>query len=71
MRKGEAFALTWNDISFTDNKIHINKAISRGKNNQLYLKSTRTGIARTIAMDSRTIAILKEWQKKQKKTILN
>lgn len=66
MRKGEALALTWNDISFTDNKIHINKAISRGKDNQLYLKSTKTGIARTIAMDYRTMDIMKDWKKKQK-----
>lgn len=59
-------ALNWKDISFTDTKIHINKVISRGKDNQLYLKSTKTGIARTIAMDSHKMAILKEWQKKQK-----
>lgn len=58
MRKGEALALTWKDISFTDNEIHINKAISRGKDNQLYVKSTKTGVARTVVMDSHTMAIL-------------
>lgn len=66
MRKGEALALKWKDISFRDNEIQINKAISRGKDNQLYEKSTKTGVARTIKMDQRTMAILKEWQKKQK-----
>lgn len=66
MRKGEALALTWKDIDFIGNKIHINKAISRGKGNKLYLKSTKTGVARTIAMDSSTLDIMKEWQKKQK-----
>lgn len=66
MRKGEALALKWKDISFTDNEIQINKAISRGKDNQLYEKSTKTGVARTIKMDQHTMAILKEWQKKQK-----
>lgn len=66
MRKGEALALTWKDISFTDNEIQINKAISRGKDNQLYEKSTKTGVARKVKMDQRTMIILKEWQKKQK-----
>lgn len=66
MRKGEALALTWKDIDFKENVIHINKAISRGKDNKLYVKSTKTGIARSVVMDSRTMAILKEWKIKQK-----
>lgn len=66
MRKGEALALTWKDLDFTHNKIVISKAISRGKDNQLYVKSTKTGFARTITMDSRTMEILKEWRKQQK-----
>ena len=66
MRKGEALALTWKDLDFTHNKIVINKAISRGKDNQLYVKSTKTGFARTITMDSRTMEILKDWRKRQK-----
>ena len=47
-------------------KSRINKALSRGKDNQLYVKSTRTGVARTIKMDDKTMAVLKEWKKKQK-----
>lgn len=66
MRKGEALALTWKDLDFTHNKIVISKAISRGKDNQLYVKSTKTGFARTITMDSRTMEILKDWRKQQK-----
>lgn len=66
MRKGEALALTWKDIDFKNNAIQINKVISRGKNNELYLKSTKTGIARTIVMDNTTMAILKDWKKKQR-----
>lgn len=34
MRKGEALALTWNDLNFTTNELRINKALSRGKGNQ-------------------------------------
>ncbi len=70
MRKGEALALTWKDINFKDNEIRINKAISRGKNNQLYLKTTKTGISRTINLDSKTMALLKAWRKQQKKDYL-
>lgn len=66
MRKGETLALTWKDIDFKNNTIQINKAVSRGKSNELYLKSTKTGIARTIVMDNTTLAILKDWKKKQR-----
>lgn len=41
MRKGEALALTCNDLNFTTNEIRINKALSRGKDNKLYVKSTK------------------------------
>jgi len=66
MRKGEALALTWNDLDFTTNDLRINKALSLGKDNQLYVKSTKTGVARTIKMDDKTMVVLKEWKKKQK-----
>lgn len=70
MRKGEALALTWNDITFKENEIRIAKAISLGKDNQLYMKSTKTGINRTIKMDEKTMEILKTWKIKQKKDYL-
>lgn len=70
MRKGEALALNWSDVNFNKNEIRINKALSRGKDNRLYIKSTKTGTPRTIKMDSTTMAILKEWKKKQKQDYL-
>lgn len=70
MRKGEALALTWNDLNFTTNELRINKALSRGKDNQLYVKSTKTGVARTIKMDDKTMAVIKEWKKRQKQDYL-
>ncbi len=70
MRKGEALALTWNDLNFTTNELLINKAISKGKNNKIYLKSTKTGDSRNIKMDDKTMAVLKEWKKKQKQDYL-
>lgn len=67
LRKQEALALTWSDINFTTNKISINKAISRGKESRLYLKTTKTvSSIRTIEMDPNTMDILKTWKKKQK-----
>ncbi|UOQ48848.1 site-specific integrase [Gracilibacillus caseinilyticus] len=66
MRKGEAFALTWNDIRFNTNEIRINKAISRGQANKLYVKTTKTNEARSIKMDEKTMDVLKKWKKKQK-----
>ncbi|MGG0655542.1 tyrosine-type recombinase/integrase [Rummeliibacillus pycnus] len=70
MRKGEALALTWNDLDFKNNKIRINNALSRGQNNKLYVKSTKTGVARTIKMDERSMETLKDWRKKQKQDYL-
>ncbi|KQL33339.1 site-specific integrase [Psychrobacillus sp. FJAT-21963] len=70
MRRGEALALTWNDLDFTKNELRINKALSLGKDNRLYVKSTKTGVARTISMDPKTMAVLKEWKKKQKQEYL-
>lgn len=70
MRKGEALALTWNDVNFKDNEIRINKALARGKDNRLYVKNTKTGNSRTISMDKKTMDILNEWKKKQKQDCL-
>jgi len=70
MRKGEALALKWTDLNFKENEIRINKAISRGKDNQLYLKGTKTGTVRTIKMDDTTMQILKQWKKKQQEVYL-
>lgn len=67
MRKGEALALTWKDINFVNNEIRINKALSRGKDNKLYVKPTKTGVVRTIKMDQKTMDLLKNWKKQQKK----
>lgn len=67
MRKGEALALTWNDFNFSTQELRINKALSRGKDNKLYVKTTKTGIARSIKLDEKTILILKRWEEEQKK----
>jgi len=70
VRRGEALALTWDDLCFKSNELRINKALSLGKDNQLYVKPPKTGLPRTIKMDEKTMAILKEWKKKQKQDYL-
>jgi len=66
IRKSEALALTWNDVNFVESELTINKAIGRGKQTQLYLKTTKTGKPRAIKLDETTLLILKEWNKHQK-----
>ncbi|MDM5250105.1 site-specific integrase [Lysinibacillus sp. G4S2] len=70
MRKGEALALIWSDIDFNKNEVRINKAVSRGKNNNLYVKTTKTGISRVIKMDPQTMSVLKAWKKHQRHSYL-
>ncbi|MFF3102992.1 site-specific integrase [Viridibacillus arvi] len=70
MRKGEALALTWQDINFKENEISINKAVGQGKSQKLYIKSTKTGSDRTIKMDEATMTVLKEWKKKQQQAYI-
>ncbi|KOP69984.1 integrase [Lysinibacillus sp. FJAT-14745] len=70
MRKGEAFALTWNDVDFLKNEIRINKALSKGKNNRIYEKVTKTRFPRTIKMDQKTMDTLKNWKKQQQQDYL-
>lgn len=66
IRIGEALALTWKDLNFNANEIRINKALSRGKDNRLYVKSTKNEVIRSIKMDTETMKVLNEWKKKQK-----
>jgi len=70
MRRGEALALTWADLNFTNNELRINKSLALGKDNQLYVKTTKTSVPRTISMDGDTMAVLKQWKKKQKQDYL-
>lgn len=66
LRKTKTLALTWNDVKFLENELTINKAIRRGKQTKLYLKTTKTGKPCTIKLDNTTLSILKEWNKLQK-----
>lgn len=70
MRKSEALALTWNDLNLKENELTLSKAIGRGTNARLYLKTTKTGSTRSIKIDDETIRILNEWKKIQRQEYL-
>lgn len=70
MRKGEALALTWDDIDFNRNEIHILKAVSLNEFNKLYVKSTKGKRARTIKIQESTKKYLNEWKEIQQKELL-
>lgn len=67
VRKGEAYALTWEDIDFEKKQISITKSLARGENSRLYISTPKTrNSVRTIAIDKTTIDILKCWKINQK-----
>lgn len=69
MRKSEALALTWNDINFTTKEIRINKTLSSGENNRLFVQTPKTKNS-IHTMDKITLDILEEWNKLQKQDYL-
>lgn len=70
MRKGEAYALTWNDLDFNKNQIDINKSLARDKNKQVYVSPPKNKSSiRKISMDNVTMSILKKWKATQRKEL--
>ena len=66
LRKGEALALTFNDIDFKEKKLHINKTITRhlDSNNNKIITSPKTRSSnRIISLDDKLIKEIKELQK--------
>ncbi len=71
MRKGEAYALNWDDIDFEKNQIDINKSLARGENKTVYISAPKNKSSiRKISMDKETMGILKRWQLEQRKQLL-
>ncbi|MDK6689644.1 tyrosine-type recombinase/integrase [Aerococcus urinae] len=70
LRRGEALALQWQDISFKDSTISINKALKRDKKG-LYIGATKNEPSvRTVDIDQETLAILKKWRTSQQEFFL-
>lgn len=70
MRKGEALALTWNDIDFQQRTVTINKGLTRGEHARLYVQTPKTKNSnRIIDIDDNTIRVLKQWQIRQRQEL--
>lgn len=66
MRKGEALALTWNDLDFKNEAVTINKTLTRGLQNKLIIQTPKTASGkRSIALDPITLTMLNTWRKRQ------
>ncbi|MBS4462912.1 site-specific integrase [Aerococcaceae bacterium zg-B36] len=71
MRKGEALALTWDDINLKEQTISINKGLSLNEAGRPMISTTKTKASvRTISIDTETLKILSEWKIKQRKQLL-
>ena len=70
-RKGEALAITWNDVNFSKNTISINKTLTMGLENKLIIQPPKTKKSkRVVPLDEATMAILKDWKSQQAKDML-
>lgn len=71
MRRGEVFALSWNDIDFKQKKINVSKSVSSTFDGKPIISSTKTKKSnRIISIDSTTLNILKSWKIQQAKELL-
>lgn len=71
IRRGEALALTWNDINFKEKTINIDKALKVGDNNIPYIGDTKNSNSdRILTLDDITVSILKRWKVQQARILL-
>lgn len=70
LRRGEALALTWDDLDTKNKLLTVNKAVKRGDKGQYIGTTKNTSSVRTITIDDNTIQILKSWKSEQAKHLL-
>lgn len=72
VRKGEALALTWDDIDFENKMLSITKTIARNTKNEIVINHPKTETSiREISLDGVTVEILKKWRQDQRKYLLS
>lgn len=72
LRKGEALALTWQDIDFNNSTLRVNKSLGKGYHGRLYVKAPKTRASRrTLALDPITLRTLKTWRTEQRELFLS
>lgn len=65
LRLGEALALTWKDIEFSTNTIHVSKSVYVKKGEE-HISSTKTKAGtRRIIMNNKLVETLEEWKQTQ------
>lgn len=66
MRRGEALALTWEDIDFQKDTISVNKTLAKGLNNKTIVQAPKTSTGRrVVSVDAETLRILRRWKSLQ------
>ena len=70
LRRGEALALRWKDVSFKDNTIHVARTLSSDDKNKLVINPPKNGITRTVTLDPTTVNILKAWKTEQAQLLI-
>lgn len=70
LRRGEALALTWEDINFKQSTITVSKAVKLGEQG-LYIGDPKNqSSTRTLNVDSETMKIIRKWKTEQAKLFL-
>lgn len=66
MRRGQVLGLKWSDIDFIAGTIHVQRSLTRTRNNGIILKEVKTESSnRIIAFSVYLVNILKEHQNNQ------
>ncbi|KAA9238609.1 site-specific integrase [Aerococcus tenax] len=65
LRRGEALALTWEDISFSNQVLSVSKNLSTGKQGPFLSTPKTKGSIRTISLDAITLKCLRKWKLEQ------
>ena len=70
MRIGEALALNWDDIDFSNKTIDINKNLSQTKTSYAISTTKTRSSNRLITLDDKTLYTLKKWRLRQRELLL-
>lgn len=70
IRKGELYALTWDDVNFKEKTLKVNKTVSFVNKKQSISTPKTKGSNRTIGIDGLTTNELYQWKKKQREELL-
>jgi integrase len=66
MRRGELLALRWRDLDMDEARLSVRRSVGvvkiKGEGEELIEGSTKTGKARSVDIDPRTIAALRSWR---------